>query len=89
MLAAFSLALSHPARIVIVELLQENGYCLFHDLRRSIPLSDATISQHLQMLRRVHFIRHQELPNGQIVYTLDPEGFAAGCRALQAFTQAA
>ena len=47
----FSKALSHPARVIILEHLLECEFAPFQDLRKKIPLAQTTVSQHLRSLR--------------------------------------
>jgi DNA-binding transcriptional ArsR family regulator len=47
---------SHPARIIIIFYLLENGTSSFSEICRHIPLSNETISQHLKSLRKEKLI---------------------------------
>ncbi|HUR30557.1 MAG TPA: winged helix-turn-helix domain-containing protein [Saprospiraceae bacterium] len=47
----WSKALSHPARIIILTHLLENGTSPFHEIWRKIPLAKTTVSQHIRILR--------------------------------------
>lgn len=49
-LADFARALSHPARIAIVKLLSVEGSCTCGAIVNVLPLSQATVSQHLAIL---------------------------------------
>jgi ArsR family transcriptional regulator len=44
-------ALGHPARIQIVRYLSENPQCITGDIVDALPLAQATVSQHLKVLR--------------------------------------
>ena len=44
-------ALAHPARLRILALLAERGTCICGDLVDAMPLSQATVSQHLKVLK--------------------------------------
>jgi ArsR family transcriptional regulator len=55
-----SKARAHPARIIILNYLLDNGTTSFKDLCRLISLAKTTVSQHLRMLRRDHFIEAEE-----------------------------
>jgi ArsR family transcriptional regulator len=47
----WSKALSHPARIIILTYLLENGTTAFYILAKILPLAKPTVSQHLRSLR--------------------------------------
>lgn len=44
-------ALGHPARMQIVRYLSENPQCITGDIVDALPLAQATVSQHLKVLR--------------------------------------
>ena len=44
-------ALGHPARMQIVRYLRENPQCFTGDIVDVLPLAQATVSQHLKVLR--------------------------------------
>lgn len=56
-LAEFAKAISHPARIAILEALAEKGECICGDLVIDLPLSQSTVSQHLKTLKEVGLIK--------------------------------
>ena len=55
-----SKARAHPARIIILNFLLENGTTSFQDICRLISLAKTTVSQHLRHLRREQFIVVEE-----------------------------
>ena len=55
-----SKARAHPARIITLNYLLENGTTSFQDICRLIALAKTTVSQHLRHLRRDHFIVAEE-----------------------------
>lgn len=55
-LADVAKALSHPARIAILQLLTEMNGCMVGNIVDQLPLAQATVSQHLKELRRVGLI---------------------------------
>lgn len=55
-ISLFSRALSHPARVKITELLSERGEMTCGELTDQLPLSQATVSQHLKLLRECSMI---------------------------------
>jgi ArsR family transcriptional regulator len=44
-------ALSHPARLAILQTLASRGSCICGEIVDSTPLSQATVSQHLKVLK--------------------------------------
>ena len=49
-------ALAHPARMQIVRYLSENPQCITGDIVDALPLAQATVSQHLKVLREAGII---------------------------------
>lgn len=49
-------ALGHPARMQIFRYLSENPQCITGDIVEVLPLAQATVSQHLKVLRDVGLI---------------------------------
>lgn len=56
-LAEFAKAISHPARIAILRTLAEKKECICGDLVIDLPLAQATVSQHLKVLKELDLIR--------------------------------
>lgn len=56
-LADVAWALGHPARIAILQCLMQIDGCICGDLVEQLPLSQATISQHLKELKAVGLIK--------------------------------
>ncbi len=56
-LAEILKALAHPARLRILSLLAKRGTCICGDLVEAMPLSQATVSQHLKVLKEAGLIR--------------------------------
>jgi DNA-binding transcriptional ArsR family regulator len=56
-LARFARAISHPARLAILQYLAEAKSCISGDISDFIPLSRTTVSQHLKELRDLGLIR--------------------------------
>ena len=54
--AELAKAIAHPARVAILEHLIEADACITGDLVDVLPLSQATVSQHLKELKRVGLI---------------------------------
>ena len=63
-------ALSHPARIRILNILFENNICMTGDIVDLLPLSQSTVSQHLVELKKVGLIIG-EIEGPKTCYCLD------------------
>lgn len=55
--AVYFKALSHPARLAIINYLAETGTCITGDITEELPLSRTTVSQHLQELKDCKLIQ--------------------------------
>lgn len=60
LIAAFAKALSHPARIKILEILAHQPDCSTDQMTRQIPLARTTICHHLELLRDLDMIQYKE-----------------------------
>ncbi len=49
-------ALSHPARLAILQRLAEQGTCICGEIVDVMPLSQASVSQHLKVLKQAGLI---------------------------------
>ena len=49
-------ALSHPARLAILQILAKRGTCICGEIVEVMPLSQATVSQHLKVLKEASLI---------------------------------
>jgi ArsR family transcriptional regulator, arsenate/arsenite/antimonite-responsive transcriptional repressor len=56
-IAELAKAFAHPARVAILRLLAEKKACVCGDLVEELPLSQATVSQHLKELKRIGIIK--------------------------------
>jgi ArsR family transcriptional regulator len=56
-IAQFAKALSHPARLAILKVLAEKANCICGKIVEVLPLSQATVSQHLKELLQVGIIQ--------------------------------
>lgn len=61
-LARLAKALGHPARIAIVRFLASQESCFFGDIHEVLPISKATVSQHLKELRDAGLIQGEIHP---------------------------
>lgn len=55
-LAAFAKAISHPARIAILNVLAKKNECICGDIVEVLPLAQSTVSQHLKELKNAGLI---------------------------------
>ena len=70
-LARLAHALAHPARVRIVRLLARRGECVCGQIVLDLPLAQATVSQHLKVLKQAGIIRGQ-VDGPRVCYCLDP-----------------
>ncbi|MEP0862153.1 MAG: winged helix-turn-helix transcriptional regulator [Ignavibacterium sp.] len=63
-------ALSHPARIKILKILNETDSCIVGTIVDKLPLAQATVSQHLKELKRVGLIEG-EIDGPKVCYCLN------------------
>lgn len=64
-------ALSHPARIAIIEYLLKVDSCICGDIVNELPLAQPTISQHLKELKNANIIQGT-IDGTAICYCLNP-----------------
>jgi ArsR family transcriptional regulator, arsenate/arsenite/antimonite-responsive transcriptional repressor len=75
-------ALAHPARLEILRVLASRRRCVCGQLVEVMPLAQATVSQHLKILKEAGLIRG-EIEGRNSCYCLDPRGIAAVREALE------
>jgi ArsR family transcriptional regulator len=73
-LADLAKALSHPGRLEILRILAGKA-CICGDIVEQMPLSQATVSQHLKELKNAGLIRG-EVAGPRICYCLDTDALA-------------
>ena len=71
-LAEIAKALSHPARIKILKILNDLDSCMVGSIVDLLPLSQSTVSQHLKELKRVDLIKG-EIEGPKICYCTNPK----------------
>lgn len=72
-LADMAKALSHPARIAILQLLATRDSCICGAIVDELPLSQSTVSQHLKALKKAGLIQG-EIDGPKTCYCLSEEG---------------
>jgi ArsR family transcriptional regulator len=70
--AGLAKALGHPARVAIVRMLARCGECVCGTIVEGLPLSQATVSQHLKVLKQAGLIRG-EIDGPRVCYCINPE----------------
>jgi len=70
--ARLAKALGHPARVAIMRLLLTRGDCICGDLVERLPLAQATVSQHLKVLKEAGWIQG-EIDGPRVCYCAKPE----------------
>ncbi|GAB4132015.1 MAG: metalloregulator ArsR/SmtB family transcription factor [Raineya sp.] len=68
--AELAKAFAHPARVAIIQHLLKEKSCICNDLVEVLPLSQATISQHLQELKKIGIIKGEVNPP-KVCYCID------------------
>lgn len=69
-IATIAKAIGHPARVAILEYLQQVDSCICGDIVDKLPLAQPTISQHLKELKNAGLIRGQ-VEGTSICYCID------------------
>ena len=71
-LAELARALSHPARVAIVRYLAARGTCICGQIVDVLPLAQATVSQHLKVLKEAGLVQG-EVDGPRTCYCVNPE----------------
>ena len=77
-------ALAHPARIAILEFLASQNSCVCGDIVEELPLSQATVSQHLAELKRIGLI-NGEIEGPRVCYCIDKKAWDEAKQLLSQF----
>ena len=72
-LAELARALSHPARVAIVRHLTAAGTCICGEIVQVMPLAQATVSQHLKVLKDAGLVQG-EVDGPRTCYCVNPQG---------------
>jgi DNA-binding transcriptional ArsR family regulator len=80
-LADVAKALSHPARIRILKILNDMDSCMVGSLVDQLPLAQATVSQHLKELKRVGLIEG-EIDGPKVCYCVNNKNLLKAKTAL-------
>ena len=71
-LAGLAKALAHPARVAILRRLIEHGECVCGEIVSCLPLAQATVSQHLKVLKTAGLIQG-EVDGPRVCYCVNPK----------------
>jgi ArsR family transcriptional regulator, arsenate/arsenite/antimonite-responsive transcriptional repressor len=83
-LARFNKALSHPARVAILNYLNKTGKCIVSDLVRHLPIAQATVSQHIKELLDSGFLQVSHKPP-KTFYSIDKANWKKAMNMTQDF----
>ena len=70
-LARLAKALGHPARVAILRRLLSHGECVCGEIVSGLPLAQATVSQHLKVLKQAGLISG-EVDGPRVCYCVNP-----------------
>src|SRR5580765_573745 len=71
-LARMAKALGHPARVAIMRRLLARGECVCGTIVSELPLAQATVSQHLKVLKEAGLVTG-EVDGPRVCYCADPK----------------
>lgn len=80
--AVYFKALSHPARLAIINYLIETGTCITGDITTELPLSRTTVSQHLRELKDCNLIQGT-VDGVKVNYCINAQGLEDIVKILQ------
>jgi ArsR family transcriptional regulator, arsenate/arsenite/antimonite-responsive transcriptional repressor len=83
-MARYAKALSHPARLFILEYLSRCEGCIVGSIVDELPMAQSTVSQHLRELRESGLIRGNIEPP-KIKYCIDRENYEEARRLFKDF----
>ena len=73
-IARIAKAMGHPARIAILQFLARQQNCYFGDIHEELPISKATVSQHLKELKDAGLIQG-EIETPKVKYCIVRENW--------------
>ncbi len=83
-IAKYAKALSHPARVAILNLLLKKQACICGDIVDELPLSQSTVSQHLKELKDSGLIKG-DIEGVKVCYCIDEKEWGFAKKALSDF----
>jgi len=85
-IAKIAKALGHPARIAILEFLSNQDSCFFGNIYDVLPISKATVSQHLKELKNAELIKG-EIEPPKVRYCINRENWELAKKRFSDFFQ--
>ncbi len=82
--ARYAKALSHPARVAIMEILSKQSCCYSGDITHDLPIARSTLSQHLSELKDAGLIQGEFNPP-KIKYCINREAWDEARRMMEVF----
>lgn len=73
-LSKFAKAMAHPARVAILHYLASLDSCFFGDIHNELPISKATVSQHLKELKSSGLIQG-EIETPKVRYCINKKNW--------------
>lgn len=86
-LAELAKAMAHPARIAILQYLAEQDACVCGAIVDALPLSQATVSQHLKVLKAAGLVQGN-IDGPRVCYCIHPENLGRAQADFFTFFQA-
>jgi DNA-binding transcriptional ArsR family regulator len=83
-LAKYAKAISHPARIAILNLLIKKQSCICGDIVNELPLSQSTVSQHLKELKEAGLIKG-DIEGASVCYCIDEKEWKKAKTLIESF----
>jgi DNA-binding transcriptional ArsR family regulator len=80
-LAGFAKALSHPARICILQYLAGRGEVPCMDIVEALPLSQPACSRHINELRKAGLLKSRQA-GSQVFFKLDHSALSRFCQGM-------
>lgn len=85
-LAKYAKALSHPARVAILNVLLKKQSCICGDIVDELPLSQSTVSQHLKELKEAGLIKG-DIDGVSVCYCIDEKELKKAAMLLNGFME--
>ncbi len=83
-IARFAKALSHPTRVSILQFLLKKETCYFGNIHDELPISKATVSQHLKELKNAGLIQG-EIETPKVKYCINQENWVLAQKVFNDF----
>lgn len=80
-ISKYAKALSHPARVAILQFLIKKNACMCGDIVEELPLSQSTVSQHLKELKAAGLIKG-DIDGAKVCYCINEKEWKEAKNAL-------